>query len=144
MKNVKPPTQTVEHRPSVLAIHHGAGVSKKTKRSRNQSSKARKRAEEAQDRALAIAERTENKIAKSKGSARNIQGRRKTWDEINRQIPTGDGKMPGDEDDEEEVEEVSDFDDEMDDEATANTNLTAAVSAPSVPVPPVVDDDEIL
>ena len=143
MKNVKPPTQTVEHRPSVLAIHHGAGVSKKSKRARNQSSKARKRAEEAQDRALAIAERTEHKVAKSKGSARNIQGRRKTWDEINRQIPAGDGKMPGEED-EEEVEEVSDFDDEMGDEATTNTNLAAAVSAPSVPVPPIVDDDEIL
>ena len=118
-------------------------MSKKTKTSRNQSSKARKRAEEAQDRALAIAERTEHKVAKSKGSSRNIQSRRKTWDEINRQIPTADGKMPGDED-EEEVEEVSDFDDEMGDEATTNTNLATAVSAPSVPAPPVVDDDEIL
>ncbi|KAI0197059.1 Alb1-domain-containing protein [Xylaria flabelliformis] len=87
LKNVQPPANdSVDHRPSILAIHHGAGVSKKQKKGRAMSSRARKRQEKAQDRAAAVMERTEKKAALSKDSSRTIQTRRKVWDEINQDI----------------------------------------------------------
>ncbi|KAI1336215.1 Alb1-domain-containing protein [Xylariaceae sp. FL0016] len=117
LKDVQPPTESVNHRPSVLSIHHGAGISKKQKKGRNLSSKARKRQEKAQDRAAAIMERTERKVGKSKGQARNIETRRKTWNEINNAIPLNkegrDDEKPADE---EVGQSTSDeFDDEMGD-----------------------------
>ncbi|KAI1422996.1 Alb1-domain-containing protein [Xylaria sp. FL1777] len=93
LKDVQPPPESVDHRPSVLAIHHGAGVSKKQKKGRAMSSKARKRHEKAQDRAAAIIERTEKKVALSKIQSRAIQGRRKIWEEINQNIPSSDSKV---------------------------------------------------
>ncbi|KAI1328773.1 Alb1-domain-containing protein [Xylariaceae sp. FL0255] len=86
LKNVRAPAESINHRPSVLAIHHGAGVSKKQKNGRAMSSKARKRHEKAQDRAATILERTQNKIDQSKGQSRSIQARRKAWEDINGSI----------------------------------------------------------
>ncbi|KAI0546878.1 Alb1-domain-containing protein [Xylaria curta] len=87
LKNVQPPPDdSVDHRPSILAIHHGAGVSKKQRKGRAMSSKARKRHEKAQDRAATVMERTEKKVALSKDSSRTIQTRRKVWEEINQDI----------------------------------------------------------
>lgn len=77
----------------MLAIHHGAGVSKKQRKSRALSSKARKRNEKAQDRAAAIMERTEKKVALSKDKSRAIQGRSKKWEDINKNIPLSSNKV---------------------------------------------------
>ncbi|KAI1663085.1 Alb1-domain-containing protein [Daldinia decipiens] len=141
LKNVKPPTESVDHRPSVLAIHQGAGVSKKTTKSRNMSSKARRRYEKVQDRAANIMERTERKIAKSKGQARTIQTRSKAWDEINNQIPANKSKSQG------EVvngeDEASELDEEMDD-AQLDKARDGATSADKVPLHEVEEEDEIL
>ncbi|KAI0123075.1 Alb1-domain-containing protein [Xylariales sp. AK1849] len=138
LKNVKPPKDSVDHRPSILAIHHGAGVSKKqSKRGKNLSFKAKRRAGRDQDKAMAILERTEKKIANSKGSSRNMQTRRKTWDEINKLIPQ-DEKTTA-EDDQEDEEEVSDFDDEMGEVQEANV---AVLQAAHVPLPPAIDEDK--
>ncbi|KAI1762991.1 Alb1-domain-containing protein [Hypoxylon sp. FL1150] len=111
LKIVQPPTESVDHRPSVLSIHHGAGVSKKTKKGRNISTKARKRLEKGQDRAAAIVERTEQKVAKSKDQSRTIQSRRKAWDDINSQIPANKKKAK----DEVNEDGTSELDDNMDD-----------------------------
>ncbi|KAI1214527.1 Alb1-domain-containing protein [Annulohypoxylon truncatum] len=126
LKNVQPPAESVDYRPSILSIHQGAGVTKKTKKSRNMSSKARKRYEKGQDRAAAVMDRTEKKINKSKGQARIIQTRRKTWDEVNNQIPAT--KKPQAELDGEDDHETSELDDEMYDaqieEIPRNTSAT--------------------
>ncbi|KAI0911202.1 Alb1-domain-containing protein [Ustulina deusta] len=117
LKDVQPPPQSVDHRPSVLAIHHGAGVSKKQKKGRAMSTKARKRHEKAQDRAAAIMERTEKRAVLSKGQSRKTQGRRKLWEEINQNMPLSNnkaeprGKASGNEDKAEDP--GSEFDDEM-------------------------------
>ncbi|KAI1432661.1 Alb1-domain-containing protein [Xylaria sp. CBS 124048] len=87
LKNVQRPPESIDNRPSILAIHHGAGVSKKQKKGRTLSSKARKRQEKAQDRAVAILERTEKKLDQSKDQSRTIQKRRRVWEDINRGIP---------------------------------------------------------
>ncbi|KAI0883312.1 Alb1-domain-containing protein [Annulohypoxylon maeteangense] len=113
LKNVQPPAESVDHRPSILSIHQGAGVTKKTKKSRNISFKARRRYEKGQDRAAAVMDRTEQKITKSKGQARTIQTRRKTWDEVNNQIPTM--KKSQAEVEEEDDQGASELDDGMDD-----------------------------
>ncbi|KAI1498492.1 Alb1-domain-containing protein [Biscogniauxia marginata] len=141
LKNVQAPPESVDHRPSILSIHHGAGVSKKPKKGRNMSSKARKRHERGQDRAIAIIERTERKVAKSKGQARNIHSRRKAWDEVNKQLPTTTQKHTGGKSDSEEDQEESELDDEMN-EAPGGKQLagTTAVVA-SEPMRPEIDED---
>lgn len=115
LKNVQPPPESVDHRPSILAIHSGAGVAKKQKKNRAMSSRARKRYEKAQDRAAAVMERTEKKVALSKDQSKAIQHRRKVWDEINQTIPLNNSKAESKEKvhaDEESTDE-SEFDDEM-------------------------------
>ncbi|KAI1802270.1 Alb1-domain-containing protein [Daldinia bambusicola] len=141
LKNVQPPAESVDYRPSVLAIHQGAGVSKKIKKGRNMSSKARRRHEKGQDRAANIMERTEQKIAKSKGQARTIQSRRKAWDDINNQIPTNKSEPQGQVDNREDG--VSEFDQDMDDVQPGEVQ-NGATSAGEVPLQEVEDEDEIL
>lgn len=86
MKNVQRPTESADSRPSVLQAHHESGISKKSKRGRKSvlSTKARKRRDKDAERAEAIIERTALKLEKSKGQARNIQTRSKTWDVVNK------------------------------------------------------------
>lgn len=113
LKDVKPPPQSIDHRPSILAIHNGAGVSKKANKGRNLSTKARRRQEKAQDHAAAIMERTEVKITKSKGQARAIQFRSKAWDDINDQIPQDSKKPEKSQDADRDEHSSSELDDEM-------------------------------
>jgi hypothetical protein len=86
LKNVKPPAESVNYRPSILAIHHGAGVTKKPKSGRKVvlSAKAKRRQEKDLDRAKAVTDKKEKKIEKSKGRARTVQKRSKTWEELNK------------------------------------------------------------
>ncbi|RYP76861.1 hypothetical protein DL770_007144 [Monosporascus sp. CRB-9-2] len=139
LKDVRPPAESINHRPSILAIHHGAGVSKKAKKARNMSSKARRRQEKAQDRAAAVIERTELKAAKSKGQARTIQTRRKTWDDINVQIPQSKKKSDKDEDSEEEDD--GDGGSELDDVMGEAEEGTEKPQGNSAIEPPTMDDD---
>ncbi|KAI1139048.1 Alb1-domain-containing protein [Hypoxylon sp. FL0543] len=137
LKNVQPPAESVDYRPSVLAIHQGAGVAKKTKKSRNMNSKARRRHEKGQDRAAAVMERTEKKIAKSKGQARTIQTRRKTWDEVNNQIPANKKHLQLEANDQDDREE-SDLDEKMDDAEAGKT--TAPIG--KAPISGAVEEEE--
>ncbi|KAK4104694.1 hypothetical protein N658DRAFT_419468 [Parathielavia hyrcaniae] len=87
LKNVRPPQESVDRRPAVLAAHHAGGVAKKTKSGRKAvlSSKARKRQERNLDRAEAVMDRTALKVQKSKSHAKVIHSRKKTWDEVNKE-----------------------------------------------------------
>lgn len=147
LKDVKPPTESINNRPSVLGIHQSAGVTKKTKRGRKSvlSTKARRRHERGLERAEHVVDRTAVKIQKSKRSAAEIASRKKAWDEVNGSI--GDvaaavgGKASlnmfaglGDDDggDDEDVEEVDNFDDEMGDvDQGASAAAAAAAAAPT-------------
>ncbi|KAI1259329.1 Alb1-domain-containing protein [Xylariaceae sp. FL1019] len=112
LKEVRLPAESIDHRPSVLALHHGAGVSKKQKNGRALSSRARKRQERAQDRAVAIMERTEKKIGRSKGQSRKTQARQKEWEQINHKA-AGSATAGKDAGGGEQVTEGSQLDDEM-------------------------------
>lgn len=82
------PEKGSRHRPSVLAVHANAGVSKKvSKRKLVLSSKARRRHDKALERAEAVAERTISKVERSKSQGKAVQSRRKDWDAINRSLP---------------------------------------------------------
>jgi hypothetical protein len=71
----------------VLAAHHAGGVTKKAKSGRKAvlSTKARRRQEKSADRDEAIMDRTSLKVQKSKGHARVIDSRKKTWDQVNKE-----------------------------------------------------------
>lgn len=84
LKEARAPAESVDQRPAILAAHHNSGVSKKSKRKTVMSRAARQRHERAADMAEAVAERTAVKVQKSKASARVIESRKKTWDEINK------------------------------------------------------------
>jgi hypothetical protein len=88
LKDVKPPTDTRDIRPSVLAIHQGAGISKKSKHGRKSvvSARAARRKEKGMDRAEAFMDKTEKKVEKSKGRSRNVQDRSKAWEVQNKAI----------------------------------------------------------
>ncbi|KAL1835860.1 hypothetical protein VTJ49DRAFT_5968 [Mycothermus thermophilus] len=87
LKNVQPPPDSIDRRPAVLAAHHTAGVTKKTKSGRKAvlSSRARRRQLKNMDRAEAIMDRTAVKVQKSIGRAKVIGARKKGWDDINRE-----------------------------------------------------------
>jgi hypothetical protein len=87
LKDVKPP-ETKTQRPSVLAIHQGAGITKKSKNGRKSvlSAKAKRRQEKGMDRAEAVMDKKEKKVEKSKGKARTVQERAKAWDDLNKKI----------------------------------------------------------
>ena len=88
LKDVKPPVDTRKQRPSVLAIHQGAGISKKSKNGRKSvlSTKARRRQEKGLDRAEAAIDKAEKKIQRSKGKAKSGQERSKAWDDVNKTL----------------------------------------------------------
>ena len=75
LKSTNPPTESLDHRPSVLALHHGAGVTKKAKKGRAMSSKAKKRQERSLEKAELVLDRTEVKLAKSTGRAKTVKER---------------------------------------------------------------------
>jgi hypothetical protein len=120
-------------------------VSKKSRKGRNVSSKARRRHEKAQDRAAAIIERTENKVAKSKGQARTIQSRSRAWDDVNQSIPQGKKRLhEAVEDADRGADETSEFDDDMSEADQDNGQgeaSTAVAEAANVPLPPPMDED---
>lgn len=88
LKDLKPPTATKTKQPSVLAIHQGAGISKKSKHGRKAvvSAKAKRRQEKGMDRAEAVLDKKEIKIEKSKDRARTVQERSKNWEELNKRM----------------------------------------------------------
>jgi hypothetical protein len=88
LKNIKPPSESTNYRPSVLAVHQGAGVTKKSKNGRKSvlSAKAKRRQDKLGDMAEAVMDKKVTRIEKSKGRARNTQDRSKAWEEHNRKI----------------------------------------------------------
>lgn len=90
LKDAKPPAESLNFRPSILAIHQGAGVTKKLKHGRKSalSSKAKRRQEKGLDRAEAVMDKNEKKVERSRGKARTVQERSRAWDELNRKMVT--------------------------------------------------------
>jgi hypothetical protein len=88
LKDVKPPSDAREIRPSVLAIHQGAGITKKSKHGRKSvvSARAARRKEKGMDRAEAFMDKKEKKVEKSKGRSKNVQDRSKAWEVQNKAI----------------------------------------------------------
>lgn len=141
LKNVQPPTESKSHRPSVLAVHQSAGVSKKAKNGRKAvlSAKAKRRQERDMDRAEAVMDRTEKKLLKSKVRARSVQDRAKAWEELNKSVLDAAKKQSALEKENLDEEEDGWGDIEVDDAPAAE----APVPAQSIPLPePTEDGDE--
>jgi hypothetical protein len=135
----------------VLAIHHGAGVTKKTKRGRKAvpSSKAKRRQEKAADKAEAILGRTGRKVERSMSQLKQIRKRRKPWDEVNKSIPGGRSKTSGYEllaDMDEKERDAWQSDEDMDmvgEEATVSGEVVPSQVAPEqVSLPPAEEGEE--
>jgi primosomal protein N' len=154
LKDVKPP-ETKTQRPSILAIHQGAGISKKSKNGRKAvlSAKAKRRQEKGMDRAEAVMDKKEKKVEKSKGKARTVQERAKAWDELNKKMLAKKAKEEAlaleklekenwVDEDETEGEKMEDIEVEN---APAVELAVSGVVPESVPLPePAEDEDEIL
>ncbi|OAA51455.1 Ribosome biogenesis protein Alb1 [Metarhizium rileyi] len=87
LKDVALPKRSVS-RPSVLAVHRSAGVSKKSKpvRKARMTNKMRKRHDRGLEMAEAVTERTGRKIERSIGRAKSVQRRSRAWEDINRDV----------------------------------------------------------
>ncbi|KAM7201726.1 Alb1 domain containing protein [Naviculisporaceae sp. PSN 640] len=162
LKFVTPPEDPAARRPPVLAAHHNGGVTKASKRKQNLSSKARRRQEKSMDRAEAVMDRTAKKVEKSKGQAKVIYSRRKTWEEINSEVTeTLVGAKPKKkfnkerqaedeyvrkfyaDDGDEEMEEVDDVE-PVKDAPEPQAPAQATTQVPSAPVSVPVEEEEIL
>ncbi|KAJ4388823.1 hypothetical protein N0V93_006284 [Gnomoniopsis smithogilvyi] len=161
LKEVQPPSESLNQRPAVLGLHQNAGVTKKSKRGRKAvlSTRARARHERGLEKAEAIVDRTATKVQKSKYSASRVETRKKAWDEINAAAgkvgKKGTNMFAGLEEEEEDDdnskdhwEDVKELDDEMAEaEPVATTNKvnesSSAAAAPAAS-PPVDEDEEIL
>lgn len=91
-------------------------------------------------------EKTVKKVERSKGQAKNIQSRRKDWEEINKHIPSKTTKKPGDRAANDTVEgggvEWHDAtDDEMD--GADDTTLSAPRTVPVLGGPPPAEAAQI-
>ncbi|KAM0246545.1 hypothetical protein ACHAP5_004669 [Fusarium lateritium] len=147
LKEVKPPPRDTPQRPSVLAAQHSAGVTKKTKRGRNLSTRARKRQEKGLEMAEAIAERTKTKVEKSKGRGKNIQQRSKNWEDINKAAEEDEEAQESGDEEVKKTERGWEMDEEMNgaDEETLTAPTTDDQTAPdATPLPADEDGDEIL
>ncbi|OAQ98763.1 hypothetical protein LLEC1_08111 [Akanthomyces lecanii] len=82
-----PPRSKPTDRPSVLAVHHAAGVQKRSsQRKAHLSAKARRRREKGMEMAEAVMERTSSKVRRSLDRQRTVDRRRKEWDAINKDV----------------------------------------------------------
>ncbi|KAG8409400.1 hypothetical protein J3459_017576 [Metarhizium acridum] len=131
-------------RPSVLAVHRAAGISKRNKpvRKSRMTSKMRKRHEKGLEMAEAVTERTGKKIEKSIGRAKNVQRRSRAWEDINKDAVEGGA---GDEQSGESrfaalMEEADDDDD--DDAVEDEDGFNPANPAASRPAAIADDDDD--
>lgn len=159
LKDLKPPQDVKKQRPSVLAIHQGAGVTKKKNgRKSVLSAKAKRRQEKGMDRAEAVMDKTEIKVQKSKGRARTVQERAKDWNELNKKILAQKAKEEalalekekekenwvdeeGDDVEDMEAEETSPA--EAETEAMVTETMDAKTIAESVPLPQPDDEEEL-
>lgn len=138
LKEIQPPRQTKFERPSVLAVHHSAGVQKKSGKRKGQlSAKAKRRQQRGMEMAEAIMERTSKKVQKSSKSQRTVQERRKAWEDINR-LAAEENDGNDDNDDEVEVNDAAskaagneweETDEEVDDAAPATEEVANAPAA---------------
>ena len=149
LKNIKPPIESKNLRPSVLAVRHGAGVSKKSKNGRKSvlSAKARRRQERGLDRAEAVMDKKEKKVEKSKGKARNVQERAKAWDELNKKMiarkareEASEREMENGIEEDEEVEMQDEV--EAEDATAALDTVGIETAAQSIHLPEPTEDEE--
>ncbi|CZT51981.1 uncharacterized protein RSE6_13212 [Rhynchosporium secalis] len=155
LKDIKPPTATKNQRASVLAIHQGAGISKKSKNGRKSvlSAKAKRRQEKGLDRAEAVIDKKEIRIEKSRDRARTVQERAKAWEEQNKKIMAQKERDAALALEKEKANEDEDWQDaeEMEEDlqvegpaktTTDEVDMEDVEAAKSVPLP--ADEDEIL
>lgn len=146
LKDLKPPQDVKKQRPSVLAIHQGAGVTKKKNgRKTVLSAKAKRRQEKGMDRAEAVMDKTEKKVQKSKGRARTVQERAKNWDELNKKMLAQKEKEEALALEKENwVDEDSDNMEDVEAEDTPVAELmTTETIAGSVPLPQPEEEEEL-
>ncbi|KAM3542116.1 hypothetical protein ARSEF1564_004936 [Beauveria bassiana] len=95
LKTAAPPARgKPTERPSVLAVHHAAGVQKKTsQRKARVSAKARRRREKGMEMAEAVLERTSSKVKRSWDRQRSVDKRRQGWDAINKDVVEEEGEQ---------------------------------------------------
>lgn len=71
----------------MLAVHHAAGVQKRTsQRKAHVSAKARRRREKGMEMAEAVLERTSSKVKRSWDRQRTVDKRRQGWDAVNKDV----------------------------------------------------------
>ena len=65
LTSIKPPAESSNHRPSVLSVHNGAGVTKRKGKGKPMSRQQRRRQENRSERAEAVMDKTVKKAEKS-------------------------------------------------------------------------------
>ncbi|KZF26634.1 hypothetical protein L228DRAFT_258039 [Xylona heveae TC161] len=109
LTETKPPTPSANERPSVLALHQGAGVTKKSKKAKPMSRAQRRRHEKGLERADTVIDQLEKKVNKSLARGRNVDNRRAEWEDINLATTTA-AKQKNQEQKDDADEKISEID----------------------------------
>jgi len=148
LKEVQPPAESKSNRPSILAAHQGAGVTKRSKNGRKSvlSAKAKRRHEKGLDRAEAVMDKKVTRVEKSRGRARTVQERAKAWEEQNKKIAEKKAREEA-----EALEKENDTGSDLDEDMHEDVEIGEAPAGASTTVPQqgnlpgsVEEDDEIL
>lgn len=76
LTSLKAPAQSSNQRPSVLAVHHGAGISKKKAKGKALSRAQKKRQERGLERAEMVMDKTEKKVERGMGKRKGERERK--------------------------------------------------------------------
>ncbi|KAI9816874.1 MAG: hypothetical protein M1827_001519 [Pycnora praestabilis] len=119
LTSTKPPPESANQRPSVLAVHYGAGITKKSKKDRPMSRQKRKRQEKGLEKAEAVMDKTEKKVQRSVGRQRVIKDRSAAWNDLNGKIAGSREKETESKEDEWEDEDMREDEHDMGDASEA-------------------------
>ena len=108
------------------------------------SAKARARHEKGLEMAAAVAERTQNKIEKSKGRGRNVQQRAKNWEEINKAAEEAENAQESGDEEVKQNDRGFEMDEEMNGADESTLTAPAEDNAPAAAPQADEDGDEIL
>ncbi|MCJ1401009.1 hypothetical protein MMC11_004221 [Xylographa trunciseda] len=86
LKDVKPPSTGSASHPSVLSVHHGAGITKRKGKGKSLSRQQRLRQEKGIERAEAVLDKKEKKVERNAIKGKAVKERSSAWDELNGKV----------------------------------------------------------
>ncbi|MCJ1224297.1 hypothetical protein MMC12_000942 [Toensbergia leucococca] len=124
LTSIKAPAESLDHRPSILLIHKGAGVTKRKAKGKPLSRQQKRRHEKGVGRAEAVLDKTERKVQRSAVREKVVKERGVAWEEVNGKAALGTRKNQG------KIGDKIEWEDESQSEETSTDGNERAAAMP--------------